>query len=95
MPRIVWADQALKDLDRIDEWLSGQRSPQFALETLVAIQQRAISLLDFPAIGSPISGNTRKLRIGRMPYLMLYQLDDGRIEVLRIVHERQNWIDLA
>ena len=46
----------------------------------------------FPELGRPGRRvGTRELLIGRTPYIVAYRLSGGTIEILRLLHERQQW----
>lgn len=51
------------------------------------------SLLERPGLGSPTGRQgTRKWRIKRTPFLLLYRIrKDGAVEILRVRHAAQDW----
>jgi toxin ParE1/3/4 len=91
MSRSVWSKTALRDLENIRSNLMSVDPDIY--KTLV-IQAEAASqfLLEFPRAGSPF-GNSgyRKWRIGKLPYLLIYNANPKRVMVLRVYHERQDW----
>ena len=40
-----------------------------------------------PAIGTPDAGQTRKLRLGKFPYSLVYRVSDDVITVLAVAHQ--------
>lgn len=90
---IEWTRPALDDLRRIDAWLEDEARGDYAARLLVAIRLRARFLVDFPRGGRPHRGDTRILRVSGTPYLIHYRIvpDLGRVQVLRVYHERENW----
>jgi plasmid stabilization system protein ParE len=92
MTRVSWTAPSLGDLRRIDDWLTREADPDFAIRTLAAVRFRARFLKDFPRGGRPHHGGTRILRVLDTPYLIHYRIvDDLHVQVLRVYHERENW----
>jgi toxin ParE1/3/4 len=89
--RIIWSIPARNDLRGINDWLDREASPEFAVRTLAAIRYRAKVLEDFPRSGRPHLDGQRILRVYGTPYLIRYQVDDQRVEVVRVHHEHQAW----
>jgi len=91
--KIVWSPFALSDRDGIFTHIEAD-NPAAA----IAIDERigaAISRLrDFPQSGRPgrLAG-TRELVIVGTPYVAAYQLTDGTIRILRVLHGAQRWPD--
>lgn len=92
MREIAWTIPAQADLRRINSWLTENRNPEHALRIAIAIRARASVLERFPHIGRPGRDDVRVLRIQTTPYLILYRLRPGRVEVLRVRHEREDWL---
>ena len=91
MPVIDWSDPALRDLRRIDEWLTREASPEVSIRILMAIRERAGFLERFPHGGRPQADGTRILRVFDTRYLILYRLAGDVVQVLRLHHEREDW----
>jgi plasmid stabilization system protein ParE len=92
MRRVGWTPASRSDLAQIDDWLTNEADPHFAVRTLATIRYRANFLIDFPRGGRPYRGNTRILRVLDTPYLIHYRIvGDLEVEVLRVYHERENW----
>ena len=95
MRLIRWTLSARADLRSIDAWLDREATSDIAVTTLVAIRERADFLLRFPHGGRPLPDGTRILRVFRTPYLIRYRLSGDHTEVLRVHHEREDWISPA
>lgn len=95
MRLIEWTLSARGDLRGIDQWLEREASSETALATLIAIRERADFLTRFPHGGRPHHDGTRVLRVFRTPYLIRYRLNGNRVEVLRVHHEREDWISFT
>lgn len=92
MTDVQWSGPALRDLRRIDHWLTSEASAETAVRLLTAIRFRAEFLVDFPRGGRPRRGDTRILRVLETPYLIHYRITlDMGVQVLRVYHERQDW----
>jgi plasmid stabilization system protein ParE len=92
MREIAWTLPAQADLRRIDSWLTQNRTAEHALRTVLAIRARAGFLEHFPHGGRPDRDGIRILRVQATPYLILYRLVFDRVEVLRVRHEREDWL---
>ena len=86
MPRILVRPEAECDLDEI-WWYIAQDNPRNADSFLDRIQERFISLADFPQLGTgrdELKTGLRSQPLGN--YLIFYfPLNDG-IEVVRVLH---------
>lgn len=89
--RVIWSPPALDDLRGIDDWLTREAPPGFALRTLASVRHRARFLEDFPRGGRPIADGHRILRVHETPYLIRYRIVDAVVEVIRVHHEREDW----
>ena len=93
MRKIIWSSLAISDLRRIDNWLTAELSPQVADDYLSAIRQRCEVLQDFPQHSARVDDEARKLLVPATPYIILYDVTDFQIEVLRVFDNRENWRD--
>lgn len=91
---IVFADEALSDLERILEF-NAERDPANALEHLEKIQSAILLLEAHPRIGRPISRGAalRELVIsyGKTGYIALYEHSpmESMIRVVAVRHQRE------
>lgn len=76
---IVWLSVAAQDVLQIRTFIADQ-DPQSALSHLAKM----------PKMGRPgrIFG-TRELAISGTPFLVIYRVREGRVEILRVLHGRQ------
>jgi plasmid stabilization system protein ParE len=91
MPTLKWTPAATDDLWSIDDWLTENASGEFALATLVAIRVRASFLENCPRAGRPIGEGVRLLRVIDTPHLIFYRTVEDIVEILRVMHEREDW----
>jgi plasmid stabilization system protein ParE len=92
MHDIIWSRPALEDLRRINDWLTRDAEPDHAIRTLAAIRRRAEFLEQFPHGGRPLRDGVRVLLVYETPYLIRYRIATSRVDVLRVHHERENWV---
>ncbi|MFT3727434.1 MAG: type II toxin-antitoxin system RelE/ParE family toxin [Terricaulis sp.] len=87
--RLVWADSARRDFDAAIAYLS-ERSPAAADRIGERILAATSLLEDFPEI-APVSRHRglRQMVVMRTPYLVIYRVHDGQVEVRAVVHGRQ------
>ena len=91
---IVFADEALTDLERIFEF-NFERDPATALEHVARVRSAVTILEEHPEIGRPAGGGTslRELIIshGRSGYVALYEYSpaEGLVRVLAVRHQRE------
>ena len=89
---VNWTAPANADLRNINEWLTRETTPRFAIQTLAAIRFRAKFLEDFPRGARPLKDGTRILRVFGTPYLIRYRIVEEMVQVIRVHHERQDWL---
>ena len=93
MTELVYAEQALTDLERLSDFLL-QADPQAAQDTAILIFDALEILVRHPEIGRKVHFRQRELVIsrGRTGYLALYRFlpHIDRILVLAIRHQRES-----
>lgn len=94
MTRIIWSEKAVADLVALNDWLTEYRQPREAAASIRAIRHQVADLDQFPAVGSPVHAGTRKLLIKGQPLVLQYELVDGRLMIIRLVHNRSDWQSL-
>jgi plasmid stabilization system protein ParE len=90
--QVVYAAEALADLERIIEFLL-EAAPESAVAALKQIRSAVTILEAHPHIGRGVEKHLRELVVthGASGYLALYRHDAGRdlVRVLRIRHQRE------
>ena len=91
--RIVWQDEAERDLDMIAEYIL-QDDPGAALRLVYTIRVATLVLREHPNIGRTgrVEG-TRELVISGLPYILPYQIADQEIRILAVMHTSRKWPD--
>lgn len=87
--QVVWGDGARLDFDRAIAFLSA-KSPAAARRIGDRILD-AVTLLElFPEIAPPSKHRgLRQLAVVRSPYLVIYRVQQGVVEIRAVVHARQ------
>jgi toxin ParE1/3/4 len=87
--RVEWLPSALADLAAITAYIE-ERNPPAAFELVGALLLAAERLADFPNIGRPgMANGTRELVIVS-PYLLIYEVREDEIRILRVWHGARN-----
>jgi plasmid stabilization system protein ParE len=83
--RVVFVPQAREEVLEATTYYrdrSSQAVEKFAADVAGAIDL----LLQFPGIGSPTSGNTRRLILRNFPYQFIYRVEGDDIRVYAVAH---------
>jgi toxin ParE1/3/4 len=93
--RIIWAEQARR------EWAEhyrfyATRNPDAARRMRQLLRAGVSRLRDYPQIGRPGKADgTRELVISGTPFLLVYEENPVRVEILHVYDGRQNWQEAA
>ena len=89
--RLIWSPEARHDLREIVLCLA-DKNPYAAKALYERIEDAAASLIDNSYIGRPgrVPG-TRELVIPNTHYILPYQTQPDRVEVLRVYHGARRW----
>jgi toxin ParE1/3/4 len=89
--QLRWSQEAVKDLERITDYLF-EESPQDAAEQARAVYDAPNKLVKFPYRGRPgRRTGTRELVLSPLPYIVVYRVAYDAVIVVRILHGSQNW----
>ncbi len=93
MSQVIFAQAALRDLERLREFL-WPRSPAAAERAAKAIIQGVQALGELPRIGRPIDDLAEEYRdwlieFGDSGYVVRYRIDGDTIMVLAISHQKE------
>jgi len=88
--KLTWTSRANTDRREIRNYIA-QDNPAAALRLDTLFEHRANSLRDHPLLGRPgrVPG-TREL-LAHRHYLLIYDLDDQRIRILRVMHTARQY----
>jgi addiction module RelE/StbE family toxin len=87
----IWTIQAKQDLKAQLAYIS-QENPEAAKNMAVRIKVSCAGLDQYPKVGrvGAVKG-TRELVLPGTPYVCVYRLVDGRVQILRLLHTRMMW----
>ena len=71
-------------------------SPQLGNDFIEAVERVISQILKFPRACPELSPSTRRCRIKRFPYGLLYRLKKDEIEIIAVMHfsrEPNYWVD--
>jgi addiction module RelE/StbE family toxin len=87
--KIVWDYRALRELAEIDAYIA-QDNPTAGTAMVQKIRQRVSVLSEFPesARSGRVKG-TRELIVS--PYVVVYRIRDGMIEIASVMHGQRRW----
>ena len=89
--RLVWTNAAVADLEQISDYLF-ENNPELAGTTIQSIFKSASVLKLFPRRGRPgRKESTRELVLTHLPYLVVYEVVDQSVRVLRVLHGARRW----
>ena len=88
---IRFTPQALADLESIRDWITAD-DERAADRVLARIRQATTMLGQFPKLGheGAVTG-TRELKVTGLPYLLIYALYEGDIDILTVLHSRRRY----
>ena len=93
--QLKWTELADADLESIEAHISEANSPTIAIDVVLnIIDSVQLILPEHPRSGRQGRvKNTRELVVGGLPFIVIYreQLSEGRIEILRVLHDAQQW----
>jgi plasmid stabilization system protein ParE len=93
MPRLIWSQNALRDLERLHDFLSS-KSRDAARRAVKAIRQGVKLLSATPQIGRPIEDLPPEFRewiieFGQGAYIALYRFNGNEVVILAVRHGRE------
>lgn len=89
--KIEWRPKAERDLDSIVDYIAAD-NPRAAVAQGDEVYEQVMALKDFPEKGrcGRVDGTFESV-INRTPYIAVYRIKGGKIQVLRILHSSQPW----
>lgn len=89
--RLRWTQCALDEFENAHDHIA-KDNPRAAQEIAQRILDASHKLLDHPHIGRiGEDEDTREWRVQRTPYLLVYEIKDDVIELLRVWHTKREW----
>ena len=89
---VRWTKPALDDFTQICDYTQEHFWAAQARRAAIAIYDGVESLRTSPRKGRPgRKANTRELDIPKLPFIAIYRVREGVIEVTRILHGARKW----
>jgi toxin ParE1/3/4 len=89
---VRWTKPAVDDLTHVCDYTEERFGPDQARGAALRIFDGVESLRTHPNMGRPgRKPNTRELNIPKLPFVVIYRVRDGAIEISRILHGAQKW----
>jgi len=90
--RVHWSEPSLFDLQSISTYIEAANGLHTANRITRVIYDSAQSLKTMPNRGrSGRLAGTRELLVPRLPYIIVYQVSQDRVSIVRILHGAQRW----
>jgi toxin ParE1/3/4 len=87
--RLVWTTAAVIDLEQISDYIF-EKNRELAAPTIQRIFESAAELKLFPRRGRPgRKKGTREMVLTQLPYLVVYEVVEQSIRVLRLTRSSQ------
>ncbi len=88
--KLVWTRPAREDRKTIREYIAAD-NPSAALDLDELLSEKAARLVDHPGLGRPgrVEG-TREL-VAHRNYVLIYDVADDLVRVLRVLHAARMW----
>jgi len=88
---ITWSLPALSDLESAGEFIA-EDNVKAARRMASRVQEAVEYLVEQPNIGRPgrLDG-TRELVVSGTPFIVVYWIRDGVVQILRVLHHARKW----
>jgi addiction module RelE/StbE family toxin len=95
MRKLIWTYPAVDDLQAISDYI-GKDSEYYASIFIGELIQSVEKLIEFPEIGRKVPEYQRKdiRELIVQSYRIIYQIEDNRILILTVVHDRRELLKL-
>ena len=91
MRKIEWTVPALHDLVAAGDYIA-QENPDAAQRMASRVQEAVEHLREHPNLGRPGRlSDTKELVVSGTPFIAVYWIKQGGIQILRLLHHAQRW----
>ncbi|ETX06586.1 MAG: hypothetical protein ETSY2_16255, partial [Candidatus Entotheonella gemina] len=88
-----WTRRALRDMRHLHDYIAA-RNPQAARRMVARIREATSYLYQAPRMGRlGRVAETRELSIAGTPYIVAYLIEGSEIQIVAVIHVRQQWPD--
>ena len=88
--RLAWTRLALNDRQAIRSYIA-QDNPMAGLALDELFAEKAGRLADHPGLGRPGRVNSTRELVVHQHYLMIYDLANDQVRILRVLHTARQW----
>lgn len=89
---VRWTQDSVGDLTRICDYTEEQFGAAQARRAAIRIHEAAESAGEWPQRGRVgRAKGTREIAVPGMPFVIVYRVREGGVEILRILHGAQRW----
>jgi plasmid stabilization system protein ParE len=85
---ILLLEAAQQELDEANEWYANQ-APGLGDALLVETLKTFKLITQFPQAWHPLSAQTRRCRLNRFPYSVIYSVEGGEVLVIALAHQHR------
>ena len=92
--QLQWTEPATQDLDKIEEYISRESSPIVAIDVVLRVIETVETVLPAHPRAGRIGRvtDTREFVIEGVPFIVIYrQAGSGQLQVIRVLHDAQQW----
>ncbi|MDR2008608.1 MAG: type II toxin-antitoxin system RelE/ParE family toxin [Alphaproteobacteria bacterium] len=88
---LTYADSFYFDLEEIENYLE-EHYPRFLELTFLEIERVIDIIVENPFIGrNGKLENTREFLLKKLPYFIVYEINDDKLNILNIIHYSRNY----
>ena len=91
--QLKWTDPAVDDLDHIEQYITENNSTTVAIDIVLNVLDSTEKILSNHPYAGRIGRvkDTRELVIDGIPFTVIYRVKLSDIQVLRVLHDAQQW----
>ena len=86
--KVVWTDYALHSLEIVQGYIEAN-NPSSAKRVIRQVKITTKKLSQFPNIGRVGARGTRQLVVSNLPYIIVYRVLEGQVQIVRVFHDKQ------
>ena len=88
--KVIWSEAAEADLRDILVYVAADDFDA-AFRLVERLEAAGNALEDFPLRGRPGRASGTRVVVPRTKYLLVYEINDNRLDILRVMHGARDW----